>query len=58
MGYTLEDSAGKPSRKSTRRSANRAKSASKLHRRQKRRLRAPKARAVRAKIQAQRTGGG
>ncbi len=54
MGYTLEDSAGKPSRKSTRRSANRAKSGSKLARRQKRKLRSPKARATRAKIQGQR----
>jgi hypothetical protein len=48
MGYTLEDSAVKPSRKSTRKSANRAKSASKLARRQRRRTHAPKARAKRA----------
>ena len=34
MGYTLEDSARKPSRKSTRKSANRAKSGSKLARTQ------------------------
>jgi hypothetical protein len=54
MGYTLEDSAGKPSRKSTRKSANRAKSGSKLARQQKRRIRSPKARATRAKIQRQR----
>ena len=54
MGYTLEDSAGKPSRKSTRKSANRAKSGSKLARRQKRKIRSPKARATRAKIQQQR----
>ncbi len=54
MGYTLEDSAGKPSRKSTRKSANRAKSGSKLARRQKRKVRSPKARATRAKIQRQR----
>jgi hypothetical protein len=54
MGYTLEDSAGKPSRKSTRKSANRAKGGSKLARRQKRRLRAPKARATRAKVRQQR----
>lgn len=59
MGYTLEDSAGKPSRKATRKSANRAKGGSKLARRQKRRLRAPKARATRAKVRQQRgTGGG
>jgi hypothetical protein len=57
MGYTLEDSAVKPSRKSTRKSANRAKSGSKLSRRQKRRLRAPKARATRAKVQQKRTRG-
>lgn len=54
MGYTLEDSAGKPSRKSTRKSANRAKSGSKLARRQRRKVRSPKARATRAKIQRQR----
>ena len=50
MGYTLEDSARKPSRKSTRRSANRAKSGSKLARRQRRRTHAPKARATRASV--------
>jgi hypothetical protein len=49
MGYTLEDSATKPSRKSTRKSANRAKSGSKLGRRQRSKLHAPKARATRAK---------
>jgi hypothetical protein len=54
MGYTLEDSAGKPSRKSTRRSANRAKSGSKLARQHQRKIRSPKARATRAKIQQQR----
>jgi hypothetical protein len=54
MGYTLEDSARKPSRKSTRKSANRAKSGSKLARQQRRKIRAPKARATRAKIQRQR----
>ena len=54
MGYTLEDSAAKPSRKSTRKSANRAKSGSKLARRQRRKIRSPKARATRAKIQQQR----
>jgi hypothetical protein len=51
MGYTLEDSARKPSRKSTRKSANRAKSGSKLARRQRQRLRTPKARATRAQVQ-------
>jgi hypothetical protein len=51
MGYTLEDSAQKPSRKSTRRSANRAKSGSKLARRQRRRTHAPKARATRVNVQ-------
>ena len=54
MGYTLEDSARKPSRKSTRKSASRAKSGSKLARRQKRRLRSPKARATRARVRQQR----
>jgi hypothetical protein len=54
MGYTLEDSARKPTRKSTRKSANRAKSGAKLTRRQKRRVRAPTARATRAKAQRQR----
>ena len=54
MGYALEDSAAKPSRKSTRKSANRAKSGSKLARRQRRKVRSPKARATRAKIQRQR----
>jgi hypothetical protein len=48
MGYTLEDSAIKPSRKSTRKSANRAKSGSKQARRQRRRTHSPKARAKRA----------
>jgi hypothetical protein len=51
MGYTLEDSARKPSRKSTRKSANRAKSGSKLARRQRARTHAPKARAMRARAQ-------
>jgi hypothetical protein len=50
MGYTLEDSARKPSRKSTRRSANRAKSGSKLARRQRRGTHAPKARTRRASV--------
>jgi hypothetical protein len=54
MGYALEDSARKPSRKSTRKSANRLKSGSKLARAQRRKIRSPKARATRAKIQQQR----
>jgi len=58
MGYTLEDSAQRPSRKSTRKSANRAKSGSKLARAQRRKIRSPKARATRAKIQRQRGSGG
>ena len=58
MGYTLEDSARRPSRKSTRKSANRAKSGSKLARAQRRKIRSPKARATRAKIQQQRGSGG
>ncbi len=52
MGYALEDSAVKPSRKSTRKSANRAKSGSQLARRQRRRTHAPKARAKRARSAA------
>jgi hypothetical protein len=48
MGYALEDSARRPSRKSTRKSANRAKSGSKLARRQRARTHSPKARATRA----------
>jgi hypothetical protein len=52
---TLEDSAtGTPSRKSTRRSANRAKSGSKLARKTKRTLHSPKARARRAIRQSKR----
>jgi ribosome-associated translation inhibitor RaiA len=51
MTATLEDSAtGKPSRKSTRRSQNRAKAGSKLERRAKRRLQSPQARARRAAV--------
>ncbi len=53
MGYTLEDSATKPSRKSTRKSANRAKSGSQLARRTRRKVHSPKARASRAKVQQQ-----
>lgn len=45
---TLEDSATKPSRKSTRKSANRQKSGSQQQRRQKRALHAPSSRARRA----------
>jgi hypothetical protein len=49
MTAALEDSAtGKPSRKNTRRSTNRAKSGAKLERRAKRELLAPQARARRA----------
>jgi hypothetical protein len=52
---TLEDSAtGRPSRKSTRRSANRAKSGSKLSRKTKRTLHNPKARARRNLRQSKR----
>jgi hypothetical protein len=52
---TLEDSAtGAPSRKSTRRSANRTKSGSKLGRKTKRALHSPKARARRAIRKAKR----
>jgi hypothetical protein len=50
MGYTLEDSAEKPSRKSTRKSANRAKSGSKLARKARRKTHSPKARATRARV--------
>jgi hypothetical protein len=51
MSSTLEDSAkGKPSRKSTRRSNNRVKSASNLQRRQTRRTSSSKARATRAAV--------
>jgi hypothetical protein len=47
---TLEDSArDRPSRKSTRKSANRAKQGSKLRRRKVRELRSPSARAARAR---------
>lgn len=46
---TLEDSATKPSRKSTRKSRNRQKSGTKQARRQKRRLQSPSARARRAR---------
>jgi ribosome-associated translation inhibitor RaiA len=53
MTATLEDSAtGKPSRKSTRKSQNRAKGGSKLARRTKRRLTSPQSRARRAAVRA------
>jgi hypothetical protein len=51
MGYKLEQSATKPSRKSTRKGIHKKKSGSKLRRRQVARVRSPKARATRAKIQ-------
>lgn len=54
MGYALEDSAKRPSRKSTRKSANRAKSGSKQARQQRRKTHSTKARASRAKAQQQR----
>jgi hypothetical protein len=55
MSAALEDSAtGKPSRKNTRRSQNRAKSGEQLGRRTKRRLTSPKARARRAHATADR----
>jgi hypothetical protein len=46
--FALEDSKGQPSRKSTRRSANRTKASTNLTRRQKRRVRSPEARAQRS----------
>ena len=46
--FKLEDSNGRPSRKSTRGSANRVKQNSNLTRRQKRRIRAPEAIASRS----------
>jgi hypothetical protein len=45
MSYALEDSQGKPSRKSTRASSNHVKSATQLTRRTRRRLHAPQTRA-------------
>lgn len=50
MTVALEDSLKKPSRKSTRRSANRQKSGTPLARRAKNELRSPKKRAERAKV--------
>jgi hypothetical protein len=46
--WVLEDSAKRPSRKSTRKASNRAKPDSNLRRRQMRRTRSPKVRATRA----------
>jgi hypothetical protein len=54
MGYKLEQSATKPSRKSTRKGIHKKKSGSKLRRRQVARTRSPKARATRAKVQRSR----
>lgn len=48
MTYALEDSRGKPSRKSTRGSAGRSKAATQLTRRTQRKIRSPQARAARA----------
>jgi hypothetical protein len=48
MGYTLEDSARRPSRKSTRKGANRLKSGSKQGRRERRKTHSAKAQASRA----------
>lgn len=48
MTYALEDSRGKPSRKSTRGSAGRSKAATQLTRRAQRKVRSPQARAARA----------
>jgi hypothetical protein len=55
MVYALEESATKPSRKSTRKSINRLKSGNKLSRRQQRRKHTPRARASRAQLQRRRT---
>jgi hypothetical protein len=54
MGYKLEQSATKPSRKSTRKGIHKKKSGSKLRRRQVARVRSPKARATRARVQRSR----
>jgi hypothetical protein len=51
MVYKLESSARRPSRKSTRKSANRQRSGNKLQRRARRRKHSPRARAFRAKAQ-------
>jgi hypothetical protein len=53
--YALEDSAtGRPSRKSSRRAANRAKPGSNLTRQRQREIRSPEALAARAKARARR----
>jgi hypothetical protein len=55
MSYALEDSAtGKPSRKSTRGSTNRVKPDSNLRRRETRRVRSPKTRAMKSKARGER----
>ncbi len=55
MSYALEDSAtGKPSRKSSRKSVNRAKPDSNLRRREMRRARSPKTRAMKGKASGER----
>lgn len=55
LSYALEDSAtGKASRKSTRGSSNRAKPDSNLRRREMRRVRAPKTRAMKSKARGER----
>jgi hypothetical protein len=58
MIYRLEESATKPSRKSTRKSVNRAKGASQLSRRTRRAKQSPKARASRAQSQRKRSRSG
>lgn len=50
MTYALEDSRGKPSRKSTRASSNRVKAATQLTQRAQRKVRSPQARAERAGV--------
>jgi len=56
MVYRLEESDTKPSRKSTRKSANRAKGASRLSRRTRRAKHTPRSRASRAQLQRRRAG--
>jgi hypothetical protein len=56
MVHRLEKSATKPSRKSTRKSANRAKGASRLSRRTRRAKHTPRSRASRAQLQRRRAG--
>lgn len=55
MVYAQEESAARPSRKSTRKSLNRTKGGNKLSRRQQRRKHTPKARASRAQQQRRRS---